>query len=122
MDAAKILIVEDHEPTRHVLKSLLQRRGHEVIEAGTIAGGLCLLYVIPPPDWVVLDMDLTDGRGETVLRAIREGHMPVRVAVCSGMNDPSRWDAVRLLGPEAVLRKPVDAADVCDACDPGGCA
>jgi DNA-binding NarL/FixJ family response regulator len=120
MEAHRILIIDDHEPTRKALRSILRRKGYEVTEAGTIAGGLALLDLLsPPPVCVVLDMDLPDGRGETVLRAIREGHMPVRVAVCSGMSDPSRWDAVKRLGPEATLRKPIDAEDVCDACDPG---
>jgi len=114
MDAAKILIVEDHEPTRCVLRTFLRRKGYVVIEAGTIAGGVCLLYVRPPPDWIILDMDLPDGRGETILRAIREGHMPVRVAVCSGMSDPSRWDAVRLLEPEALLQKPISVEGMCE--------
>src|SRR3954469_6595284 len=114
MDAAKILIVDDHEPTRHVLRSLLQRRGHEVVEAGTIASGLSSLDLSPPPDCVVLDMDLPDGHGESVLLAIREGQLPIRVAVCSGMSDPSRWDAVRRLEPEALLRKPIDVEDVCE--------
>src|SRR4051794_17850845 len=90
MEAHRILIIDDHEATRKVLRSILRRKGYEVTEAGTIAGGLALLDLLsPPPVCVVLDMDLPDGRGETVLRAIREGHMPVRVAVCSGMSDPS---------------------------------
>lgn len=116
MTLHRILIIEDHESTRNVLRSTLRREGHEVATAGTIAEGLTLLAFGPTPDCVVLDMDLPDGRGETVLRAIRDGHMPVRVAVCSGMTDPARWDAVRNLGPEALLRKPVEMAEVCRAC------
>ena len=72
MEARRILIIEDHEPTRHALRSLLMRRGHDIIEAGTIAEGLASLDRHPLPDCVVLDMDLPDGGGETVLRAIRE--------------------------------------------------
>src|SRR4051794_234281 len=119
MRTKRVLIVEDHEPTRYALRSILKRKGYEVTEAGTIAAGVDLVDRSPPPDCVVLDMDLPDGRGEAVLRAIRDGHMDVRVAVCSGMSDSARWDALRLLGPETMLRKPVNAADVCKACEPG---
>jgi DNA-binding NarL/FixJ family response regulator len=67
---------------------------------------------------VVLDMDLPDGRGEVVLRAVRERHLPTRVAVCSGMTDDARWDAVKGLDPEALLQKPIDVAAMCRVCEP----
>jgi len=119
MYTQRILIIDDHEPTRSTLRSILNRRGYEVFEAGTIAGGLALLDGLDPhPECVVLDMDLPDGSGETILRAIRKEQMPVRVAVCSGMSDPSRWAMVERLEPEAILQKPVDLAEVYAACGP----
>jgi DNA-binding NarL/FixJ family response regulator len=77
-----------------------------------VAEGLSLLGQSPPPDGLLLDLDLPDGRGETLLRRVRDQHLPVRVAVCTGLGDPARWSEVRQLGSEALLRKPIEVADV----------
>src|SRR5438874_805204 len=117
MRILRILIIEDHEPTRDALRSIQRRKGFEVEIAGTICEGMGILGSSWVPDCLVLDLDLPDGHGETVLRAIRDGHLPIRVAVCSGMADLSRWEPVRHLDPEAILQKPIQVADVCKACE-----
>jgi DNA-binding response OmpR family regulator len=43
----RILIVEDHEHTRHVLKRLLQRWGFDVASAPTLQNGLSFLEAGP---------------------------------------------------------------------------
>jgi DNA-binding NtrC family response regulator len=116
MGSPRILIIEDHVPTQWLLRSILTRRGYEVTAAGTLAEGLDLLDGEPPPDCIVLDLDLPDGRGEALLLQIRERHLPVRVAVCSGTADDRRWDAVRRLAPEGLFRKPIDVDSLCAAC------
>ena len=79
---SRILIIEDHQPDGDSLRRSLRRKGYEVEIAGTICEGLSIMGSSWAPDCLVLDMDLPDGRGETVLRAIRDGHLPIRVAVC----------------------------------------
>jgi DNA-binding response OmpR family regulator len=115
MSTQRILIVEDHEPTRNILGSIFRRQGWETLAAGTMAEGLSLLEESPTPDCLLLDLDLPDGRGEAILRKIREENLPVRVAVCTGMGDPGRWSTVQGLDPEALLQKPIDVAEVCTA-------
>ena len=115
MNTKHILIVEDHEPTRNILRRLFNRRGWQVTAAGTVAEGLFFMAQEPPPNCLLLDLDLPDGHGESVLRRVREERLPVRVAVCSGTGDRRRWGEVRWLSPEALLHKPIDMADVCSA-------
>jgi len=115
MHTKRILIVEDHEPTRDILRLIFRRKGWQTFVAGTVAEGLAVLGMVPPPTGLLLDLDLPDGRGEAVLRKVREDHLPIRVAVCTGMGDPSRWSKVQGLGPEALLQKPIDLADLCAA-------
>ena len=107
MSQKRILIVEDDKATLSLLSTILGREGHEVIAAGTVSEGLALLEADPPPDCIVLDLDLPDGRGEAVLRTIRERGLPVRVAVCTAMSDPDRWLKVQGLNPEYIMQKPV---------------
>src|SRR3712207_2684031 len=114
----RLLLVEDHHATRYVLGRLLTRRGWEVVEAATIAEGLARLE--PPPDCLVLDLMLPDGPGETLLRKVREDHLPTRVIVNTGTNDPTRLDAVSDLKPEALFLKPIDLDRLCRVCEAAG--
>jgi len=115
MHSKRILIIEDDGPTRNILRLIFRRKGWEVLSAGTVAEGLSLLEESPTPNCLLLDLDLPDGRGETILQKVREDRLPVRVAVCSGMGDPIRWSTIRSLDPEALLPKPIDVGEVCSA-------
>jgi DNA-binding response OmpR family regulator len=113
-----VLLVEGHDASRYVLGRLLSRQGYEVRPAATVAEGLNLLE--PEPDCVVLGLTLPDGRGETLLRRVREAGLNARVVVITGVRDERRLEAVRALGADAVLRKPLSVDDLCQAC--GGAA
>ena len=102
----RMLLVEDHKETRTLLRRMLTRHGWEVSEAGTIAEGLAQLD--PPPAGLVLDMELPDGDGETILRKVRQERLPTRIVVQTGLEDPSRIDQIINLRPDRLLRKPLD--------------
>jgi len=105
----RILVVEDHEPTRDMLRKLLGHglAGWDVLVAGSVQEAMDQLGQFP--DCVVLDLDLPDGRGEAILQAIRMRRLPTRVIVHSAMQDPSRMNAVSDLDPEAIIAKPLDS-------------
>lgn len=112
-----VLIVEDHDVTRTTLAKLLKLHldeGWQVLTAATIAEGLAL--VESEPDCLILDLMLPDGDGETVLRRVREAKLRTRVAVTTGTGDEARLESVRRLGPEVLLRKPVDPRQICQVC------
>jgi DNA-binding response OmpR family regulator len=114
MAQRSLLVVEDDPTTRKALRKYFQFKGWEVRTASTVAEGLDQLE--PPPDCVILDLMLPDENGEVLLRRIREGRLPTRVAVCTGIDDPDRLEALASLEPDALLRKPFEMADVCLAC------
>jgi two-component system OmpR family response regulator len=115
MGRRRVLIVEDHPPTRGTLKRIFARNGWEASTAATVAEGLEALD--PPPDCVVLDLKLPDGDGEAILRKIRAVGLPTRVVVVTaGVSDPDRWAEVARLRPEAVLQKPIEAEVLCRLC------
>ena len=68
--ALRVLIVDDEEIIRDVLRTLLQREGYEVTAAGNAAEALTLLDA-GPYDTVLLDLMLPDRPGLDVLREIR---------------------------------------------------
>jgi DNA-binding NtrC family response regulator len=103
-----LLLVEDHEGTRNVLRSIFTRRGWSVLTASTVAEGLALLDHDPRPGFLILDLMLPDGEGEAVLKKVRRLNLSTCVAITSGMCDPVRLGAVSAMKPEAVLQKPID--------------
>jgi two-component system response regulator PilR (NtrC family) len=106
--APRMLVVEDHAATRRALVAIFRRKGYRVDAVATLAEGLARLD--PPPCCVVLDLMLPDGAGEWILAKVRQDCPQTRVVVATGCLDRQRLDAVRALGPEALLIKPIDAA------------
>src|SRR3954467_7077389 len=100
-----VLLVEDDQATRALLRRILAVCGWEVREAATIAEGLAQLD--PPPDCIVLDLDLPDGPGEALLRRVRVERMATRVVVNTGTDDQARLREVSSMRPDAVLAKPL---------------
>ncbi|MEO7414980.1 MAG: ATP-binding protein, partial [Opitutaceae bacterium] len=70
---SRILLVEDHEPTRTTLGHLLKRRGYVVLAVGTSAAALQAAQQ-QPFDLVLSDIGLPDSDGFTLMRHLREDH------------------------------------------------
>lgn len=115
MDRPRLLVVDDDPYTRSALHTLFDRRGWHVLLSGTVAEGLAALEL--SPRCVLLDLNLPDGGGLDLLRAVRSRHPGTRVAVCSGTDDPALLARVRRLAPELLLCKPVEIAPLLQLCD-----
>src|SRR4051794_35925262 len=71
MGAARILVVDDDDDIRGLLRTLLERAGHEVVEAPDGRAGLRELFA-GSPDLVILDVSMPGLDGWTTLERIRE--------------------------------------------------
>lgn len=111
-DAASpnVLIVEDQEVIQDLLMTVFEHEGISAVCAGTVASGMERLA--DGPTHVVLDLHLPDGRGTDVLRTIRAGRMPIRVAVTTGALDPDLIAEAESLAPDRTFQKPYRAADI----------
>ena len=102
-----VLLVEDEEPLRRVLKELLEREGYHVVEA---ADGVHALDEIDrhAPDVVVLDLNLPRLDGYGVLSHLRARaateHLPVLVLTARG--DEDNEERVFEFGADDFLTKP----------------
>lgn len=97
----------DDEPVfRNGLATLARSLGHDVDTAATVAEALAKLA--SGPSRVLLDLNLPDGLGTTVLERIRVERLPIRVAVVSGTGDAALLAEVERLGADAVFPKPPD--------------
>jgi len=78
--AGRILLVEDHEPTRSPLTQLLVRRGFDVVAVGTMAAALSAAER-NEFDVVLSDIGLPDGNGFELMRTLREQHNILGIAL-----------------------------------------
>jgi DNA-binding response OmpR family regulator len=68
---SRVLVVDDDELTRGVLREVLEHAGHEVGEAPDGRAGLRDLYAVAP-DLVILDVEMPELDGWSTLERIRE--------------------------------------------------
>jgi CheY-like chemotaxis protein len=107
-----IVVAEDHDDIRYVLKRSLERAGHRVVAA---ADGRTALEVIREhqPDLVVTDVDMPNMTGLDLCRAIRADdalrHIPVVLASGSLIPGDSRAEDA---GASAMLLKPFAPAQL----------
>jgi DNA-binding response OmpR family regulator len=90
---------------RKAVTAILRRQGFAVSEAGSVAEAIAALE--SRPDWVMLDLMLPDGCGTEVLRKAKSGGRACRVCVVTGCG-PGKLEEARALGPELLLKKPLD--------------
>jgi len=110
MPTHRLMIVEDHETTRRLLRAIFSRTGWEVTEAGTVAEGLTLLETGPAPCCLILDIDLPDGSGLESLQAIHKARIETRGVVLSATRDAGTLAAFAAYDAELILPKPLDPA------------
>jgi DNA-binding NtrC family response regulator len=105
--SATILLVEDKESLRTMLRHALERQGHTVVEAGGQPEAVRALHERQPAV-VLSDLRLPDGDGFAVLRAVKEVDADIPVIVMTAYG--SIEDAVRAMKEGAMdfLAKPVD--------------
>jgi DNA-binding response OmpR family regulator len=71
MSASRILVIDDDEDVRSLVRTLLSRAGHDVREAGDGRAGLREFFA-SPPDLVVLDVSMPELDGWETLSRIRD--------------------------------------------------
>lgn len=106
----RILLVEDHEPSRGALARLLGRRQIEVFEAASAAGAL-ELAARQPVDLVISDLGLPDGSGYELMKVLRDRHALTGIAL-SGFGNETDVSRSLLAGFVAHLTKPIQAVDL----------
>src|SRR3954451_3200146 len=89
--AQRVLIIDDHASFRAVTRELLERRGFEVVgEADGARAGWDTVAAVTP-DAVVLDVNLPDGNGIDVCRAMTALNPALAVLLVSADPRSGRW-------------------------------
>ena len=106
-DTIKLLVVEDEDALRTLLKAELEEHGFNVEEAD---GGNLAVKMLDTSryDVVILDIRLPDIDGLEVLRNIREKNHASKVIMLTGVNELKVARDSLALGANDFLTKPYD--------------
>jgi len=102
---AHVLIVDDDETDRLLLRSLLADEGHDLYFA-TNGEEAMKLYLRYPIDVVVTDIQMPRGDGIELVSALKGIDRDASIVVVSGQS-PQRLEAAQQAGARAILPKPV---------------
>ena len=107
---ASVLIVDDEDDVRRVLRRILERAGYETFEAKNGREAI-ESYKAQKPDVTITDIIMPDVEGIETIRELREQFDAKNIIAISGGGRTSTYDYLAMaqrLGASFVLRKPID--------------
>jgi len=108
----RILVADDDRVFMHLIAELLRNKGHQIVPVFDAMQVVMLATRSPPPDVVILDINMPGGTGIEALKRLKSSLRTalIPVIVVSGVADPGLPETVRALGAETFLGKPLDPA------------
>ena len=100
----KILVIDDQPNVRAFLEILLRQQGYDVVLAENGWKGL-QLYRQERPDVILLDLNMPEPDGVTVLKQIRTVDLEQPVIILTGDSTPETERQVRALGVSEFILK-----------------
>ncbi len=111
---ARILVIDDDEAFRTMLRRTLERAGHEVTEAAEGAAALTALSE-QTIDLVITDIIMPGMEGLETIRALRRSMPELKIIAMSGggrMKPEGYLEAAHAFGAVHVLTKPFENKDL----------
>jgi len=106
MTRATILIIDDEEPIRALLRFALEAAGYEVTEAANGRQGIDL-YRQRPTDLIIADMLMPELNGLDLLLELTREFLHAKVIAISGAGgEQNVLDVAKLLGARQTFEKP----------------
>jgi CheY-like chemotaxis protein len=113
---SKILIVEDDQDTRQLLKLRLESQGYETAFAADAVGAISVARE-QKPDLILLDMGLPGGDGVVVMERLKTfpALESIPVIVVSAREPTTTQARAAEAGAQAYIQKPIDVLALLDA-------
>ena len=110
--AKRILVVDDHAPTRMLIRVILEaeKGAYSVVEAATGVDCLRAHATQGPFDLVLLDVNLPDMDGYEVCRSLRSVDDKLPIVFVTSKGDLKDHTAGRAAGGDSYIVKPVARA------------
>jgi two-component system KDP operon response regulator KdpE len=105
-----ILVIEDEQPIRRLLKASLGAEGYRVSEASTAKEGLRAATSLPP-DLIILDLGLPDLDGQEVLQQLRDWYTSPIIILSARDQEPQKIKALDN-GADDYITKPFGTGEL----------
>jgi DNA-binding response OmpR family regulator len=108
--AKRILVVDDHAPTRALIRSVLDAEKGDKFETVEAATGMECLKAADakgPFDLILLDVNLPDMDGFEICKALRRVDKDVPIVFVTAKGDLDDYAAGRAAGGDSYLVKPI---------------
>jgi CheY-like chemotaxis protein len=106
----RVLIIDDEEPIRSMLRLMLERDGYEVDEAPDGMEAI-RIYRQNPADLIITDLIMPNQDGIGMIIALKKEFPDVKIIAMSGggLNKPEGYlKGAKKLGAACTLTKPID--------------
>jgi CheY-like chemotaxis protein len=113
----RILLVDDDDQVRTMLRVTLERAGYEITEANNGYKALGVLRSSGVPDLIITDIVMPDMEGLEMIRQIRKDLPDVKIIAISGggrISPDNYLNYARSFGAAFGLTKPVDRQELLD--------
>ncbi|MFO7554909.1 MAG: response regulator [Desulfobacterales bacterium] len=114
---ADILIIDDDDQFRVMLRKLIERNGYEVIDASGGQEGI-KLYRENPTDLIITDLIMPDKDGIETIQELKQNFPDVKIIAISGGGrlDPQGYlYLAKMLGAQRTLTKPIELPELLKA-------
>ena len=112
---ATILVIDDQEPVRSLLRLVLEGAGHDVLEASNGRLGL-ELYQKRSADLIITDIFMPEMNGLELMLELTRNFLNVKViAMSGGLEGEGALTAAKLLGARQTFQKPLDVEELLSA-------
>lgn len=112
---ARILVIDDDDDVREMVKVILARAGHEVVEAINGRDGV-RLYKDAPAELVVTDIFMPEQEGLETIMELRTLDPGIKILAMSGgipaMDRFATLSVAKKLGADRTIPKPVAKAEL----------
>ena len=109
---AKILLIDDNDVTREVLRVILRSEGYNVVGEATDGGTGLEMAVKLRPDLILLDIVMPKISGTEILPRIRELLPDARVLMVTANKDQDTINEVVKTGIHGYILKPFNAQKI----------
>ena len=112
---ARILVIDDQEPIRSLLRAVLEGAGHEVLEASNGRLGL-EMYREKSADLIITDIVMPEMNGLELMLEMTRNFLNFKViAISGGLESESGLNVAKLLGARQTFQKPLDMGKLLSA-------
>jgi CheY-like chemotaxis protein len=114
LTAVRVLVVEDDDDTRELLRVMLESAGASVDVVAT-AKDARREMLAAPPDVLVSDIRMPEENGYSLVRSLRSAGVATPAIALTAFARPEDVDEARAAGFQIHVSKPVDAGNLIDS-------